>query len=134
MDGESAHGNRLFLMVWAYLLLLTAVEVVLAYIHVFSPCPTGWRVPPSMLIEVARKAVQTNMVPLWEYEKDDGRIRLTHTVDDPLPVQAYLSLIGKYRHLDDAQIAHIQKRTDEAVERLKRFGPDDAAALSTDAA
>jgi len=106
----------------------------LAYIHVFSPCPTGWRVPPSMLIEVARKAVLTNMVPLWEYEKEEGRIRLTFRVDEPLPVQDYLSLIGKYRHLDDTQIAHIQKRTDEALERLKKFGPEEVAAMNTQAA
>jgi len=38
MEAEQAHGggNRLYLMVWLSLLSLTAVEVVLAYIQVFS--------------------------------------------------------------------------------------------------
>jgi hypothetical protein len=38
-----------------------------------------------------------------------------------LPVQAYLSLLGKYRHLDKEQLAHIQKGTDQRVERLRKF-------------
>ena len=92
-----------------------------AYIHVFSPCPTGWRFPPEKLIEVARKGVETNMVPLWEYEYKEGLIRFTHHVEDPLPVQAFLSLIGKYRHLDDEQIVYIQGKADERIERLKMF-------------
>jgi phenylglyoxylate dehydrogenase beta subunit len=87
-----------------------------------------------MLIDVARKAVETNMVPLWEYEKEEGRIRITYPVEEPLPVQAYLSLIGKYRHLNDEEIAHIQKRTDDNVERLKKFGPDDIPGLGQNAA
>ena len=32
-------------------------------IHVYSLCPTGWRYQPELLIEIGRKAVQTNMVP-----------------------------------------------------------------------
>ena len=67
----------------------------MAYIHVFSPCPTGWRFSLACLSEVSRKAVETNMVPLWEYTNDEGRIRFTHPVDNPLPVNAYLSLRGQ---------------------------------------
>jgi phenylglyoxylate dehydrogenase beta subunit len=107
-----------------YIKLDKAIEAAkrgFAYIHVFSPCPTGWRFPPEKLIEVARKGVETNMVPLWEYEYKAGLIRFTHHVKDPLPVQAFLSLIGKYRHLDDEQIAYIQGKTDERIERLKMF-------------
>jgi phenylglyoxylate dehydrogenase beta subunit len=91
----------------------------LAYIHVFSPCPTGWRLSPSLMIEAARKAVETNMVPLWEYEASERFIKITRSVDNPLPVQTYLSLIGKYSHLDEDQIAHIQKSTEEEIKRLK---------------
>ncbi|MBL7176782.1 MAG: phenylglyoxylate dehydrogenase [Desulfobacteraceae bacterium] len=93
----------------------------MAYIHVFSPCPTGWRFSPSKLIEVARKAVETNTVPLWEYEYKLGKIHFTHPVDNPLPVDEYLSLIGKYKHLDDDQIEHIQKQIYKQIEILKAF-------------
>ena len=100
---------------------IEAAKRGMAFIHVFSPCPTGWRFHPSKLIEVARKAVETNMVPLWEYSSQEGRIQFTHPVDNPLPVKAYLSLLGKYRHLDKEQLAHIQKGTDQRVARLKKF-------------
>jgi phenylglyoxylate dehydrogenase beta subunit len=93
----------------------------MAYIHVFSPCPTGWRFPPSNLIEVSRKAVETNMVPLWEYTDKDGSIRFTKSVDNPLPVNAYLSLVGKYRHLSEEQVNHMQETIDRQVEILKGF-------------
>lgn len=100
---------------------IEAAKRGMAYIHVFSPCPTGWRFSPSQLIEAARKAVQTNMVPLWEYSYEEGKLHFTHPVDDPLPVQEYLKLIGKYRHLDDEQADHIQKTVDKMIEVLKSF-------------
>ncbi len=100
---------------------IEAAKRGMAYIHVFSPCPTGWRFAPSKLIEVGRKAVETNMVPLWEYDHQVGRLEFTHPVDQPLPVAEYLSLIGKYRHLSDEQIAHIQQSTDHQVELLSKF-------------
>lgn len=93
----------------------------MAYLHVFSPCPTGWRFPFDMLIEIGRKAVLTNMVPLWEYSAEDGNLRFTHSVDNPLPVRELLSLIGKYRHLNDEQEEHIQSTTDQRIQTLKNF-------------
>jgi phenylglyoxylate dehydrogenase beta subunit len=104
---------------------IEAAKKGMAYIHVFSPCPTGWRFPTGKLIEVARKAVETNTVPLWEYEYKEGRIRFTHPVDNPLPVQAYLSLIGKYKHLDDKQIAFIQEQTNRKIGVLKNFAREE---------
>ncbi len=104
---------------------IEAAKKGMAYIHVFSPCPTGWRFPPGKLIEVARKAVETNMVPLWEFELKEGRIRFTHLVDNPLPVQAYLSLIGKYKHLDEKQIAFIKEQTERKIRVLKNFARED---------
>jgi phenylglyoxylate dehydrogenase beta subunit len=103
---------------------LDAAKRGMAYIHVFSPCPTGWRFPPSKLIEVSRKAVETNMAPLWEYEAETGRIHFTYPVENPLPVTAYLRLIGKYDHLDGEQVAHIQGKTDERVEMLNKFAQE----------
>jgi len=104
---------------------IEAAKKGMAYIHVFSPCPTGWRFPTGKLIEVGRKAVETNMVPLWEYEYREGRIRFTHPVDNPRPVREYLQLIGKYRHLDDEQVAYIQGQIKRQIEMLKNFVRED---------
>jgi len=91
----------------------------MAYIHVFSPCASGWRFDPSMTIEVQRMAVKTNMFPLWEYNNAEGRIRFTQVIDNPLPLERYLSLVGKFRHLNREEIAHIQKNTTERLDLLK---------------
>lgn len=91
----------------------------MAYVHLFSPCVTGWRFDPPMTIEVQRMAVKTNVFPLWEYEKRKGRIQFTHKIDNPLPVERYLSMIGKFRHLNKDEIGHIQKTTTERMELLK---------------
>ncbi len=93
----------------------------LAYVHIFSPCPTGWRYPPNKLIEIGRRAVQSNAMPLWEYDYREDELRFTQPIDNPIPVKDFLSLIGKYRHLDKDQLEHIQKKTDDRVEMLKKI-------------
>ena len=100
---------------------IAASKKGMAFVHVFSPCPTGWRFDPGKLIEVSRKAVETNLVPLWEYDNAKRALRFTRSVDNPLPSEEYLKLVGKYRHLNDEQIAHIQKMADERIELLKSF-------------
>ena len=120
-----------------YMKLDKAIEASkrgMAFIHIFSPCPTGWRFDPSQLIEVARKGVETNMVPLWEFENDLGRINITHVVDEPLPVVTYLKSIGKYRHLSDEQLVYIQRKTNERFELLKKFTKESKLEGLSDAA
>jgi len=92
----------------------------MAYLHIYSPCPTGWRFPAEQTIEVCRKSVETNFATLWEYETG-GPLVFTHPVEDPLPVQHYLKLSGKYRHIDADQLAHIQSQVDERLKLLQRF-------------
>ncbi|MFP3927371.1 MAG: NADH-dependent phenylglyoxylate dehydrogenase subunit beta [Desulfobacteraceae bacterium] len=100
----------------------------MAYIHVFSPCPTGWRFPPSELIEVGRRAVESNSFPLWEFESGKGGIRFTHHVEEPIPVEDFLSLIGKFRHLDEEQKQYIRERTAERMSLLEKFAAGDLQA------
>jgi phenylglyoxylate dehydrogenase beta subunit len=100
---------------------MAAAKQGLAYIHVFSPCPTGWRFTPNLLVEVGRKAVESNMMPLWEYENSVGKLKFTFPTEPACPVGEYLSLIGKYRHLSQEQIDHIQGETDQRLEMLKKF-------------
>jgi phenylglyoxylate dehydrogenase beta subunit len=83
-----------------------------AYLHVYSPCTTGWRFPAEQNMEVARKAVETNFVLLWEYTPGQG-LHFTHAPDNPLPVTAYLKAMGRFRHLAPEQISHIQNKIEE---------------------
>jgi len=88
-----------------------------AYVHILSPCPTGWRYPSDMTIEIGRLAVETGIFPLYEVE--DGRYKLN--IDRPKlkPVEEYLKLQGRYRHLLDEEINKIQERVSEEYSKLK---------------
>jgi NADPH-dependent glutamate synthase beta subunit-like oxidoreductase len=37
-----------------------------AYVHIYSPCPTGWRATPDSSVELARLAVLSRVFPLYE--------------------------------------------------------------------
>ncbi len=79
----------------------------LVYIHLLSPCPTGWRFPSDKGIEIGRLAVETNFFPLWEME--EGVYRFTLEIKDPKPLEEFLVRIGKYQHLKKNQIGEIKR-------------------------
>ena len=93
----------------------------LRLIHIFSPCPPGHKSLESNSIKISRLAVQSRVFPL--YEVVDGE-NYTLTVNpDPVPVERYLELQGRFRHLDAAARRIIQENTDRAWERLmKKMG------------
>ncbi len=85
-------------------------------IHYFSPCPVGWRVDSRYSIRLARLAVQSRVFPLYEAEYGE-RVRIT--VDpDPVPVEAYLKLQGRFKHLRPEDIRRIQQEVDRNWARL----------------
>ena len=88
-----------------------------AYVHVFVPCPTGWRTRSNQTIEIGKLAVETGVFPLYEVE--NGRYRLN--VDPPKlkPVEQYLKPQGRFRHLSPGEISEIQERVTEGYARLK---------------
>ncbi len=98
-----------------------------AYLHVYSPCTTGWRFPAEKNIEIARKAVETNFVMLWEYAPSTG-LKLTRSVDEPAPLADYLQALGKYRHLAPEQVEHIERHIQDDVARIKQYSVAAAAA------
>jgi len=98
-----------------------------AYLHIYSPCTTGWRFPSQDNIEVARMAVETNFVLLWEFDPAAG-LRLTRSVDAPLPLSRYLEAQGKYRHLSPEQIAHIEAGVAKQAAFIKRLAHEEAPA------
>jgi len=89
-----------------------------AYVHILSVCPTGWRLPPELAIKAGRLAVETGVFPLYEVE--DGRYRITVDLGKLRPVNDYLKIQGRFRHLDEMMIAKIQKRVTQEYEKLKR--------------
>jgi len=89
-----------------------------SYIHCHSPCPTGWGMDASLTVEVAKLAVRTGCVVL--YEVADGAFRLTKRIAHRRPVEEYLRHQSRFRHLvDDASaLAEFQRAVDERYDAL----------------
>ncbi len=87
-----------------------------AYIHILNVCPVGWRCPPELTIKLGRLAVQTGIFPLYEVE--DGEYKLNVSPPKLKPVQDYLKLQGRFRHLSEETITEIQHRVDKEHTKL----------------
>jgi len=88
-----------------------------SYIHCLSVCPTGWRLPPEQCIKAGRLAVQTGIFPLYEVE--DGRYRITVEMPEKLrPVEDYLKIQGRFRHLIEEDIKIFQERVIQEYNKL----------------
>jgi pyruvate ferredoxin oxidoreductase beta subunit len=88
-----------------------------AYVHVFSVCPTGWRSASEETIKLGRLAVETGVFPLYEVE--NGKYRMTMEIPKKLrPVGDYLKLQGRFRHLNDDDIAKVQALVNKEWNKL----------------
>ena len=92
-----------------------------AFIHVFSPCPTGWDYDPRETVNIGRLAVKTGVWPLKEYV--NGEIVHTRVPRQRAPVEEYLKLQGRFNHLlepqrNEALLADIQAKVDAYWENV----------------
>jgi pyruvate/2-oxoacid:ferredoxin oxidoreductase beta subunit len=86
------------------------------FIHLFTPCPAGWRIASNESIKVARLAVETKVFPL--YEVDGGEIFTITYQPKGIHVEAYLSQQGRFSHLTREEVATIQENVDHKWNRL----------------
>ncbi len=86
-----------------------------------GPCPPGHKTEPEMSISVARLAVQTNIFPLFEVERQ--KYTINHSPEKFIPVEECMKLQGRYRHLfkngSSEILKQIQEYTDMNWKRLK---------------
>jgi len=78
-----------------------------SYIHVLTPCPTGWGIATDSTVEIAKEAVDCGLWYLAEYE--NGEFKLNKNPKEFTSVEDYLRKQFRFRHLDDDDI---QKITD----------------------
>jgi len=80
-----------------------------SYIHCLSVCPTWWRVQTEECIKAGRLAVETGVFPLYEIE--EGKYTMSSLNPEELrPVEDYLKIQGRFRHLTTDSIQKIQDR------------------------
>lgn len=91
-----------------------------AFLNIMAPCPRGWRYETPEIMTVCRLAVETCIWPLYEVE--EGKWILSYKPKKKLPVEDYLKMQGRYKHLfkkgNEGLIEEIQKDVDTRWEEL----------------
>ena len=94
------------------------------FLHVYAPCPPGWRYSSEQTIHLGRLATDTGVFPLYEVE--DGHYRITRQMAHLRPVEEYIKAQGRFAHLDAEEIAASQERVTAGWERLKARAKESA--------
>ncbi|HEX9261207.1 MAG TPA: thiamine pyrophosphate-dependent enzyme [Candidatus Bathyarchaeia archaeon] len=98
-----------------------------AFLHVFAPCPRGWRSDPAKTMEYSKLAVESCVFPVWEAVNGKRSLSTPSKLialapQKKRPVTDYLKGQGRFRHLFTPQnaklLAEIQRLTDERWEQL----------------
>jgi pyruvate ferredoxin oxidoreductase beta subunit len=98
-----------------------------AFLHVFAPCPRGWRSNPAKSIDYAKLAVETCVFPVWESVNGQCQLSTPSKLvalapQKKKPVADYLQGQGRFRHMFKPQnkklLEDVQRITDERWQRL----------------
>ena len=87
------------------------------FLHVLSPCPSGWKSEPAQSVLLSRLAVQTHIFPLYEVENGE-KYTINVWPKERVPVEQYLRLQGRFAHLKPEDIQLIQENVDREWEKL----------------
>jgi pyruvate ferredoxin oxidoreductase beta subunit len=103
-----------------------------AFLHVFAPCPRGWRSNPAKSIEYSKLAVETCVFPIWESVNGQCQLSTPSKLvalapQKKKPVSDYLQGQGRFRHMFKPQnkklLEEVQRVTDNRWQRvLKNCG------------
>jgi len=87
------------------------------FLHIFAPCPTGWKSRPDDSVKLARMVVQNCIFPLFEVENGE-RYTLNIRPKEKKPIHDYVRLQGRFRHLTEEQLQFMQQETNHNWELL----------------
>ena len=98
-----------------------------AFLHVFAPCPRGWRSDPAKSMEYSKLAVETCVFPIWESVNGQCKLSTPSKLvalapQKKKPVADYLQGQGRFRHMFKPQnkklLEEVQRVTDERWKRI----------------
>ena len=89
------------------------------YIQIGVPCPLGWGAAADQTIKLARLAIETGLLPIFEAEA--GRITHVRKIRRQIPVIEYLKPQRRFAHLlkgdvIDPRVARLQAIADRRIE------------------
>ncbi|NLC52041.1 MAG: pyruvate synthase subunit beta, partial [Firmicutes bacterium] len=88
-----------------------------SYLHVLTPCPTGWGAKTEETIAIGKEAVDCGLWYLAEYE--GGEFKLNRNPKTFTPVKDFLYKQGRFKHLREEDIEVIIKHRDLKWEKMR---------------
>jgi pyruvate ferredoxin oxidoreductase beta subunit len=95
----------------------------LKYIHIHTPCPTGWGTEERLSVKLGKLAVETGLYVLYEVE--DGEMKLSSPSAKLLtkkklpPVSEYLAPQGRFKSLPEEAVEALQQEVDAKWETYR---------------
>ena len=89
------------------------------FLHILTPCPTGWGYEPRYTVELSRMAVESRLFPLYEI-REGQHYRITYRPFDKAGLELFLQLQQRFAGIS-AQIGDLQAGVDREWERLCRL-------------
>jgi pyruvate ferredoxin oxidoreductase beta subunit len=80
-----------------------------AFIHFLVPCPKGWFFDPKYTVDLSKRALETGLWVLWEYE--NGEFSLNYRPEPRKHVKEYLRMQRRFEHLTNDQMEEIERMT-----------------------
>ncbi len=81
-----------------------------AFLNVMAPCPRGWIYETENIMEICRLAIDTCYWPLFEVI--EGKWVLNYKPKNKLPVEDFLKIQGRFKHL-------FKKGNEQLIERFQ---------------
>lgn len=92
------------------------------FIHLLAPCPTSWKFPSDMTIEMGKLAVRSRMWIL--YEREYGKLVINSAskaaLKNPVPIEEYLAPQGRFRGISPKAVDSLVSQAEKTAERLTR--------------
>lgn len=88
------------------------------YIHVIAPCPTGWGIPVSDTVSIAREIVDCGLWYLAEYQ--NGIFTVNRSPQKFTSVSDYIRKQGRFKKVSDDDIEKIIQARDEKWKKIRR--------------
>ena len=95
----------------------------LKYIHIHTPCPSGWQIEERLTVTIGKAAVESGLYVLYEIE--DGEMKLSPpsarllTKKKARPVIEYLEPQGRFKSMPPEAIEKLQQEVDAKWETYR---------------
>jgi pyruvate ferredoxin oxidoreductase beta subunit/2-oxoisovalerate ferredoxin oxidoreductase beta subunit len=86
------------------------------FLHILTPCVTGWQYPSRWTVRMSYLAVETRVFPLFEVEH--GLMYRINREPRGIPVEEYTRKQGRYKDLTPGELIEFQKKVDDRWNRL----------------